>query len=104
MSAFTAAATAACCSELTTMPLDFTRVRLQARAAHEHKGFTAEVRSIVRKEGILAFWQGSLPACARQAAVAGVGVGFYPIVREKMGSKVIAVSLSLPGRGGEGDY
>jgi Mitochondrial carrier protein len=93
---WTIAAFAASVAEVTTMPLDTIKVRMQLAGEHDHtgrvhfrpQGLFRTGRDILTHEGVRAFYAGTTAAVIRQAVYGGIGVGFYePVRRLILGSQ-----------------
>lgn len=84
---FFASGVAATISELTTLPIDITKVRLQTQkplldGTMKYTGQLACGKLISREEGFRALWNGGAPAVMRQFSYTGLSLVFYEPIRD----------------------
>ncbi|OIW20945.1 hypothetical protein TanjilG_25940 [Lupinus angustifolius] len=86
---FASSAFSACFAEVTTIPLDTAKVRLQLQkkavagdaTLPKYKGMVGTVATIAREEGISALWRGIVPGLHRQCLYGGLRIGLYDPVK-----------------------
>lgn len=82
---FIASATAACTAEVTTLPLDTAKVRLQLQAkgalTPKYKGLIGTTLTVAKEEGARALWSGLEPGLHRQVLYGGLRIGMYEPVK-----------------------
>ncbi|PON36922.1 Mitochondrial brown fat uncoupling protein [Parasponia andersonii] len=87
---FVSSAFAACTAEITSIPLDTAKVRLQLQktavagdgvALPKYRGMLGTVGTIAREEGLTALWKGIVPGLHRQCLFGGLRVGLYEPVK-----------------------
>lgn len=86
---FTASAIAACFAEITTIPLDTAKVRLQLQkkaiagdlAGPKYRGLLGTAATIAKEEGAAALWKGIVPGLHRQCIYGGLRIGLYEPVK-----------------------
>ncbi|KQJ87020.1 mitochondrial uncoupling protein 1 [Brachypodium distachyon] len=87
---FTASAIAACFAEITTIPLDTAKVRLQLQkkavagdvaGGLKYRGLLGTAATIAREEGAAALWKGIVPGLHRQCIYGGLRIGLYEPVK-----------------------
>lgn len=87
---FAAGAIASSSAEIFTLPIDCTKVRLQAQGMHGtgkmYNGMVDAVFKIVRNEGISALWKGVVPALYRQTSYSSLCMALYEPFRNAIGS------------------
>eukprot|EP01062_Namystynia_karyoxenos_P004089 TRINITY_DN1144_c0_g1_i2.p1 TRINITY_DN1144_c0_g1~~TRINITY_DN1144_c0_g1_i2.p1 ORF type:complete len:296 (+),score=69.88 TRINITY_DN1144_c0_g1_i2:110-997(+) len=85
---FFCSGTAACIAEISTFPIDTTRVRMQAvrEPTAPRAGMLATARSVWQLQGIRAFYSGLFPATLRQFFQYGVNISLYVPVRNALGA------------------
>jgi len=84
---FFASGVAATISELSTLPIDITKVRLQTQkplldGTLKYTGQMACGKLISREEGFRALWNGGAPAVMRQFSYTGLSLVFYEPIRD----------------------
>lgn len=80
---FVASATAAGVSEVATLPIDVTKVRLQVMT-QPAVGQLGVARGIIVNEGFPALWKGLAPALIRQCSYTGLSLVLYEPIRDKI--------------------
>eukprot|EP00877_Chromochloris_zofingiensis_P009679 jgi/Chrzof1/4965/Cz15g06170.t1 len=79
---FAASAVAACTAELSSLPLDTAKVRLQLQAGgNKYKGLLGTVAAIAREEGPGALYKGLEPGMHRQVVYGGLRIGLYDPIK-----------------------
>lgn len=81
-------AVASCLAEISTMPIDVVKVRLQMQGAdgtRQYKGILDAAVVTARKEGLGALWKGLPPALVRQTFYGGLRYGLYAPIRNAIG-------------------
>lgn len=98
---FTSSAIAACFAEVSTIPLDTAKVRLQLQkksvetsggggvgngaaaqlGVPKYRGMLGTVATIAREEGMSALWKGIVPGLHRQCIYGGLRIGLYDPVK-----------------------
>jgi len=84
---FAASATAASFAEVTTLPLDTAKVRLQlqssaaAGAKPKYSGLLGTCATVAKEEGAGALWKGVIPGVHRQCLFGGLRIGLYDPVK-----------------------
>jgi hypothetical protein len=76
-------------SQITTIPLDTAKVRLQLQkktlagdlAGPKYRGLLGTATTIAREEGSAALWKGIVPGLHRQCIYGGLRIGLYEPVR-----------------------
>ena len=93
---FGISATAACLSEILTLPLDTAKVRLQLQSlACEHKGQLKyngplhTIRTMIAEEGVLSLFNGLTPGLHRQFLFTGLRLGLYDKLKETLNAHEI---------------
>jgi len=82
---FVASAAAAGWSEVATLPIDVTKVRLQmSLAAAPPSGQMGVAWGIVANEGASALWKGLVPALIRQCSYTGLSLVLYEPIRDTL--------------------
>ncbi|OQR82981.1 Mitochondrial Carrier (MC) Family [Thraustotheca clavata] len=84
---FLAGAIASSTAEMATLPVDITKVRLQAQGmttsqGMQYNGMFDAVRKIAKYEGIGALWNGVQPAVARQIVYSSMCMVLYEPFRD----------------------
>ncbi|XP_042414418.1 mitochondrial uncoupling protein 1-like [Zingiber officinale] len=83
-------AIAACVAEISTLPLDTAKVRLQlqkkassgdAMSTSRYRGMLGTVITILSEEGLVALWKGLVPGLHRQCIFGGLRIGLYEPVK-----------------------
>lgn len=90
---FLAGGLASASAEIVTLPIDCTKVRLQAQrasaaapAAHYH-GMLDAARKIAGEEGPAALWKGATPALLRQVSYTSICMVLYELFRDLFGAQ-----------------
>ncbi|EFJ35536.1 hypothetical protein SELMODRAFT_80205 [Selaginella moellendorffii] len=87
---FACSAFSACFAEVTTIPIDTAKVRLQlqGKAAEgadasrlKYRGLLGTVTTIAKEEGAGALWKGIVPGLHRQVLFGGLRIGLYEPVK-----------------------
>ena len=83
---FIAAGFGAAVAELTTLPVDVAKVRLQMQApladgSYRYTGFLQTMYKVGKDEGVSALWRGLHPALVRQISYTGLSFVIYEPVR-----------------------
>ncbi|GAQ86261.1 Mitochondrial oxidative phosphorylation uncoupling protein [Klebsormidium nitens] len=89
---FAASAIAACTAEVTTLPIDTAKVRLQLQgkaiageggklAELKYRGLLGTVGTVAKEEGVGALWKGVVPGLHRQVLFGGLRIGLYEPVK-----------------------
>ncbi|GAB4814656.1 hypothetical protein N2152v2_001702 [Parachlorella kessleri] len=81
---FASSAIAACTGEITTLPLDTAKVRLQLQgksAAPKYKGLLGTIGTVAKEEGVGSLWKGLGPGLHRQILFGGLRIGMYEPVK-----------------------
>lgn len=82
---FLSGATAACCSETITIPLDTAKVRMMLYGmSGKYATVTSTIKTIMTEQGTPRLWKGTLPACMRQCVFAGLKLAMYEPFRNKL--------------------
>ncbi|XP_074578174.1 mitochondrial uncoupling protein 1-like [Curcuma longa] len=83
-------AIAACVAEISTLPLDTAKVRLQLQkkassgdsmSTSRYRGMLGTVITILTEEGLVALWKGLVPGLHRQCIFGGLRIGLYEPVK-----------------------
>jgi hypothetical protein len=87
-SRFLAGGLASGTAEILTLPIDCTKVRLQAQraAGAQYSGMLDAVGKIAREEGPTALWKGVTPALMRQVSYTSVSMVLYEPFRDYFGA------------------
>lgn len=83
---FACSAVATCWAEVTTLPLDTAKVRLQLQTKVEgtvpkYRGMLGTVLTVAKEEGATALWKGLEPGVHRQCLFGGLRIGLYDPVK-----------------------
>ena len=102
------ASTAACFAEICTIPMDTIKVRLmlqgeeRKKALMQGKIYETKYKSmtncgftIFKEEGIISLFKGLSAGLQRQTIFAGLRIGLYPIVRDKLTSEKDPLKIPL---------
>lgn len=102
------ASTAACFAEICTIPIDTIKVRLMLQGEEKkkaliqgnlyetkYKSMTNCGLTIIKEEGIISLFKGLSAGLQRQTIFAGLRIGLYPIVRDKLTSEQDPLKVPL---------
>eukprot|EP00245_Coleochaete_scutata_P017764 TRINITY_DN887_c0_g1_i1.p1 TRINITY_DN887_c0_g1~~TRINITY_DN887_c0_g1_i1.p1 ORF type:complete len:337 (-),score=53.47 TRINITY_DN887_c0_g1_i1:609-1547(-) len=86
---FASSAIAACWAEVSTIPIDTAKVRLQLQGKQgadstikpKYSGMVGTIRTIAAEEGPAALWKGIVPGLHRQCLFGGLRIGLYEPVK-----------------------
>ena len=85
---FLAGAVASSAAEMATLPIDCSKVRLQAqgmgtiaKGAVQYHGMVDTIQKVVKFEGASALWKGATPAVARQISYSSMCMVMYEPLR-----------------------
>lgn len=97
-SRFLAGGLASGTAEIFTLPIDCTKVRLQAQRAGgaQYSGMLDAVGKIAREEGPTALWKGATPALMRQVSYTSVSMVLYEPFRDYFGASSAGPSGEVP--------
>eukprot|EP01026_Neomeris_dumetosa_P014160 TRINITY_DN1508_c0_g1_i12.p1 TRINITY_DN1508_c0_g1~~TRINITY_DN1508_c0_g1_i12.p1 ORF type:complete len:298 (+),score=29.93 TRINITY_DN1508_c0_g1_i12:85-978(+) len=94
---FCASAISACTAEITTLPIDTAKVRLQIQTgSSKYRGLLGTISTIAREEGLPALWKGLTPGLHRQVLYGGLRIGLYEPVKGLFVGKDHQGPVSLP--------
>ena len=85
---FGAASVGATVAELSTLPVDIAKVRLQLqhtenlKGAPKYRNFAHAMVVVAREEGPIALWKGIEPALLRQISYTGLSLVLYEPIRD----------------------
>ena len=88
---FACTSTACVLADSACLPADFLKVRLQLQnellpPSAPRLGVVAMARTILQKEGVLAFWSGLPAAATRQFCYGGLSFFAYPFIKDALNS------------------
>ncbi|KAJ7560699.1 hypothetical protein O6H91_04G141300 [Diphasiastrum complanatum] len=90
LKSFACSAFSTCFAEITTLPIDTAKVRLQlqgkaleggATLTPKYRGLFGTVATIAREEGASSLWKGIVPGLHRQILFGGLRIGLYEPVK-----------------------
>ena len=96
---FLAGGVASATAELLTLPIDITKVRLQAQRSGpttgknkpvvHYNGMVHAARTMIKQEGPAALWNGATPALLRQVSYTSICMVLYEPLRNAFGATAI---------------
>ena len=92
------ASTASCIAETCTIPFDTVKVKMMVQGEAQTKRYSSFancIYKVAKDEGLRSFFKGLSAGLQRQIIFAGIRIGYYPIVRDKLTSEKNPLNIPL---------
>ena len=104
---FACTSTACVLADSACLPADFLKVRLQLQnellpPSAPRLGVVAMARTILQKEGVLAFWSGLPAAATRQFCYGGLSFFAYPFIKDALPGDSVPTAVAAGALSGGG--